>query len=602
MAGNAFSRLGAVCALLLCTTSLPLSAQDTRALVIQGGTLIDGNGGAPLPNSLIIIEGNRIAAVGAMGQVAIPDGAQVLDANGKFVLPGLWDNQTNYRWFFGELNLTQGVTSTVDVGNGEELSLAHREAVTQGKIRGPRTFVGVGHLGGGEAEDLTGYETSIGTRQVPQSREEMLALVDRLIAAGTDMIMIHDGEHFPEEWVRDACAAAHEADRACIMRPDGPNMYAIEAARAGVDALHHSRGVDPILVRDGVTVVNNVLDNFTNMDDTKAEELIALLIAEDVRLVPNFIHETPGYPRDWERQEDVLRLALENRSLQAYQPQYAYEELVRFRTNVDTGEVRARRLPGFENMKRFYRMFDAAGGKVLVGGDTNVSKLSGYAVHEEMEILQEAGISPMHIIMGATKWGAEVVRKDDELGTIEAGKLADLLIVNSDPLQDIWNLRDIAHVIFNGADVELGFHASYDTPFRGDGENMRVVEDLVWTELLKEATFNGGGNATRPPAPNASPPPAIQQIAPISAVAGDPTLILRLTGFNFVQGSRVYFDNVSVPWKWISPTELEVTLDANLLARAGRFDIVVRNPAPLELPIWGDGTSNKAHFIVHFRN
>jgi hypothetical protein len=601
MATNAIYRFGAVCAVLLSTASFPLIAQERPALVIQGGTLIDANGGAPVPNSVIVVEGNRISAVGTLGEVAIPEGADIIDATGKWVLPGLWDNQTNYRWFFGELNLTQGVTSTVDVGNGEEISLAHRDAVTLGKIRGPRTFVGVGHIGGGEAEDLTGYETPIGTRQVPQSREEMAALVARLIEADADMIMIHDGEHFPEEWVADSCAAAHAADKACIMRPDGPNVYAIQAARAGVDALHHSRGVDPILVRDGVEPVNNVLENFAQMDDAKAEDLIELLIAEDVRLVPNFIHETPGYPRDWQRQEQVLRLALEDRSLQAYQPRYAYEELVRFRTNINTGEVRARRLPGYENMKRFYRMFDAAGGKVLVGGDTNASKLSGYAVHEEMEIMQEAGIPPMRIIMGATKWGAEVLRVEDELGTIESGKLADILIVNSDPLLDIWNLRDIAHVVFNGEDVDLSFNASYDTPFRGDGENMRVVEDLVWTELLKEATFNGGGNATRPPAPNTSPPPAIQQIAPIWAVQGDPTLTMRLTGFNFVQGSRVYFDGVSVPWRWVSPTELELTIDENLLARVGRFDIVIRNPAPLELPIWGDGTSNKAHFIVKFR-
>jgi len=581
--------------------SAPVGAQVEPALVIQGGTLIDGNGGAPLANSVVVIEGNRIAAVGAVGDVQIPAGAQTIDASGKWVLPGLWDNQTNYRWFFGELNLTQGITSTVDVGNGEELSLAHRDAVNLGKIRGPRTWVGVGHIGGGEAEDLTGYETPIGTRQVPQSQEEFVALVRRLIDAGTNMVMVHDGEHFPEEWVREGCALAHEADIACIMRASGPLVYADGAARAGVDSLHHSRGIDPILVRDGEEVRNNVLENFANMDDAKAEALIELLIAEDVRPAPNFIHETPGYPRDWARQEAVLRAALENRSLGAYQPQYAYEELVRFRTFVDTGAVRERRLPGYENMKRFYRMFDAAGGKVLVGGDTNASKLSGYAVHEEMEIMQEAGIPPMRIIQGATKWGAEVLRMEDEIGTVEAGKLADILIVNSDPLEDIWNLRDIAHVVFNGKDVDLNFTSSYDTPFRGDGEDMRVVEDLVWTEQLKEATFGGGGNATRPPAPNLSPQPAIQGIAPIWAVQGDPTLSLRLTGFNFVQGTRVYFDGVSVPWRWVSPTELELTIDENLLARVGRFDIVVSNPPPLELPIWGDGTSNTAHFIVRYR-
>src|SRR5262249_47394572 len=95
-----------------------VAAQNAGAptLVIQGGTLIDGNGGAPVANSVVVIQGNRITAVGAAGQVQIPAGAQVVNANGKYVLPGLWDAQTNYSWFNGELNLNQGVTSIVDIG------------------------------------------------------------------------------------------------------------------------------------------------------------------------------------------------------------------------------------------------------------------------------------------------------------------------------------------------------------------------------------------------------------------------------------------------------------------------------------------------------
>ncbi len=72
---------------------------ETQALVIQGGTLIDGNGGAPLANSVIVIEGNRITAVGTAGEVEVPAGAEVLDANNKWIIPGLWDCQVNYSWF-----------------------------------------------------------------------------------------------------------------------------------------------------------------------------------------------------------------------------------------------------------------------------------------------------------------------------------------------------------------------------------------------------------------------------------------------------------------------------------------------------------------------
>src|SRR5580704_3249061 len=77
--------------------SAPVVAQgQQQALVIQGGTLIDGMGGAVVPNSVVVIQGNRITAVGRAGAVQVPAGAQVINANGKYVLPGLWDNQINY--------------------------------------------------------------------------------------------------------------------------------------------------------------------------------------------------------------------------------------------------------------------------------------------------------------------------------------------------------------------------------------------------------------------------------------------------------------------------------------------------------------------------
>lgn len=94
---------------------------------------------------------------------------------------------------------------------------------------------------------------------------------------------------------------------------------------------------------------------------------------------------------------------------------------------------------------------------------------------------------------------------------------------------------------------------------------------------------------------------AIQTILPVQAKEGDATVALKLTGFNFVRRSRVFFDGVSVPWKFVTPTELEVTLNADLLKRPGRYDIVVQNPAPLALPDFGNGTSNKAHFMVDYR-
>jgi len=588
--------------LLLAGSSGPAGAQAPQALAIQGATLIDGNGGAPLANSVIVIQGNRIVATGAAGQVQVPAGAQTIDARGKFVVPGLWDAQTNYSWFNGELNLNQGVTSIVDIGNGEELSILHREAVTHGKIRGPRTFIGIGHLGGANPDELTGMETALSTRQIPKTVEETVAVARKLLDAGTDMVMFHDGRNFTPEMVAAACREAHARGKVCTQRADGPKMKAKDAAIAGADQLPHARGVDLDVMRDGATPTNNVLERFAQMDDAKARSLIEVLVRENTSPVPAIIHESPGYPRDWGRMEAAVRQVFTNPDLRAYYPDAFYKETTRVHNAVDRGDVRQRRMVGYQNVLRFYKMLDAAGGKVVVGGDTNAQKVAGFVVHDEMEILQEAGLPPVHVIQAATKWAAEAVAKQSDLGTVERGKLADLVIVNADPLADIGNLRNIDTVIFDGKVADRGFHSYYSTTFLGSVDDIRVVEGLPFTVVLKAATFRGGiANAKQATDPVESPQPAIQTISPLWAKEGDPTITMKLSGFNFVRRTRVFFDGVSVPWRFVSPTELEVTINADLLKRPGRYDIVVNNPEPMALPDWGNGTSNKAHFMVDYR-
>src|SRR2546427_11568584 len=89
-------------------------AQQPAALVIEGGILIDGNGGAPVPDSVVVIQGNKITAVARKGQATVPAGARVINATGKFVLPGLGDSPTAYSWYFGGSLMIQRITSTID--------------------------------------------------------------------------------------------------------------------------------------------------------------------------------------------------------------------------------------------------------------------------------------------------------------------------------------------------------------------------------------------------------------------------------------------------------------------------------------------------------
>lgn len=119
---------------LVAAALVALDAQgQAPPLVIEGGTLIDGNGGAPVANAVVVVQGNRITSVTRVGQGAYPPNAQVIDARGKYVLPGLWDAMVSYQWFYGEIMLNHGITSTIDVGIAGEIGAAFRDGVLQGR-------------------------------------------------------------------------------------------------------------------------------------------------------------------------------------------------------------------------------------------------------------------------------------------------------------------------------------------------------------------------------------------------------------------------------------------------------------------------------------
>jgi imidazolonepropionase-like amidohydrolase len=589
---------GGTVALLAASFSVATNAQEQQAFAIQGGTLIDGNGGEPIEDSTIVVEGNQILAAGPSDQVVVPDGTEIIDAQGKWILPGLWDGQASYSWFFGELFLNHGVTSQIDIGLGAEVSVAARDAVNMGLQRGPREWVGIVHFGGFSEDELHGYETLYDGRQLPRTFEQLQEHTQILLDRGADMIMFHDGNWDPE-WVRWACDAAHVAGKPCTQRASGPRMGLREAALAGIDIIHHSRGVGPAIVADGIDS-NNALDQYANMDEAKVLDAIGLIVREEVYLVPNIIHEAPGYPADWTQMQDAYGSLFSNPELLSYYPDAFHRRLARTRRDIATGELRERRMPGYHNMIRFHKMVIDAGGKVLVGGDTNGAKVPGSIIHEEMAIFQEGGIAPMQIIQAATKWPAEAMRVADRIGTVEAGKLADIIIVDADPLADIRNLRQLDLVVFNGRVIDHGIHASYTVPFYGyDGDQRYTINDGHWVAALKEFT-----GAVRPsdaaPTPDTSPQPAIEMITPSAIKRGSNATTLVLTGFNFVTGTRVMIDGANVPWQWVDGTKINVMLDETLLSEAGRKEIIIRNPEPLDTGQWGNGTSNSAYLLVEF--
>jgi imidazolonepropionase-like amidohydrolase len=591
-------------------------SQQAPALVIEGGTLIDGNGGMPVKDSVVVIQGNKITSVSRKGQVAaLPANAWIIKADGKYVLPGLFDSQNSYSWYFGEAMLNHGITSTIDVGTTGETAVPYRDAVFHDKVKGPRTFTGISRLSvNPNALVSTGLENPLTHTRVPKSAEETRQFVRAWIAAGADYILTYDGA-LPMDYYQAAFDEANKAGIPVFARAYGPVLFPKEAALLGAANLPHSAGIgiavakDPSKFKQGRND-RDELDHYADMDDAKARDLIQLLVAHHVALVPTFMINFPGYPKEWDQFAAEARQFFNNPELLAYYPPNAVRSALQSYNRIDQGELRERRMKGFQNAMRFHKMFVEAGGHLVVSGNTNDVWVPGVDMHQEMQIMADAGLTPMQIIQGSTKYPAEMLRKQNLLGTVEAGKLADVIIVNADPLQDIKNLDKINTVILNGKVVELGYHSSYSSPFSNVAAVTVSIDGLPWAVELKKASRGGEGGPQRGsdegalPDPPTSPQPAIETMDPIIVTQGDPAMI-KLTGFNFVRRSAVYFKGRPVPFRAVSPTELQLTLDADALREAGRFDLVVKNPEPVDSffvrGMWGNGTSNVAHLIVNYK-
>jgi predicted amidohydrolase len=603
-------------ALLANALAVRMPAQTPpTSLVIEGGTLIDGNGGTPARDAVIVITGNKIASVSRKGQLSYPPNAQVIKADGKFILPGLYDSHGFGTWFINDMYLNHGVTSIVDNGLGGELSLVHREAVARGKIAGPRYVTSIGNFSTDRSYS-TGYEPTLFHDRVPKSPADARELTKGFIKAGADFILFSDGK-LPVDIMEAVVDEARKANMPVVMENVGPTLTLDKMIELGVTQNTHSTGIAKAIAKDP-SKWNNELDLYADMDDAKAQALIRRLVEKKITLTPNFLNAAPGLPKEWPRMQQEIRELFSDPDILTYFPEVT--DVGRIRVTALgllhspsapslEASVLERRRQGYLSMMRFHRMYLDAGGKVTAGGNTNVTKAPGLVFHHELEVFVEGGFTPMQAIQAATKWPAETFHMQDRLGTIEAGKLADLLIVNADPLQDIRNTQKIDSVIFNGKVIDRTYHPWPSDPFMDVGNyswGNPPVESLDWVVSLKNATMHnelggGGARAGGIPNPPVSPQPGIETISPTLVTEGDPTTTLVIKGFNFVRRMQVYFDGRSVPYRHVSPTELDVTLDESLLRTPGKFDIVVKSQGPIATPDFGNGTSNTAHLLVNFK-
>jgi imidazolonepropionase-like amidohydrolase len=604
-----FAALGA--AALLAAVTLNADAQGQNALVIRGATLIDGLGGAPVPNSVIVIQGNRIAAAGPAGRVNVPAGARVIEAAGKWVIPGLIDGKSNYYWEYGEAYLVWGVTSAMVSGARNDVGIFERDATNHGVFAGPRRFETMISIAGpgadGKAQD--NFRPGMGT-QIFHSPEEVRAAVAKYVAAGADFITFNDG-NAPPEYYKLGAEEAHRLGKHVAFRAVGPITRAHGAAEIGADVLIHDGDIEIELAKDGRAPGG---DAWADLDPAKTAPMIKHLLDHRTALHPELIAGGGRFATSAAVIRDDILHVYDDPAVRSYMPQARVDALMAKVTlpaeTMTPAQIENARL-GYRNHVKFLKQFVDAGGKMVAASDCPQGP-PGLGIHEEMLMFREdVGLTPMQTIQAATKWTADAFGAND-VGSIEVGKIADLDILDGDPLADIRNTRKLSAVIFDGRPIDRTYHAWYRSPFAPSSTNNGnpVIPDVAWAAALKMATVGGGrggaggfgGGNANPAAvqnPGQSPTPGVEALMPYEIMQGSGATTVTLRGFNFVRRSVVYVGDTAVPTKVVSRTEIQATLDPNLLAKAGRFAVTVRNPAPLATPEWGE-KSNAAWLLVPF--
>jgi imidazolonepropionase-like amidohydrolase len=425
-----------------------LLAQNAPLKALVGGTLIDGHGGPPLRNSVIIVRGERIEAVGQVGRLAVPAGAEVISTEGMSVLPGLWDMHVHlminghadyahwdrtYPSLFASVImpasakqlLLAGVTSARDLGAPLEASIAVRDAIKAGKIPGPTLYVSGPFI---QHEPYPGTEAF---RWGVKGPNDARAKVRRLADAGVNVIKLIDQDQMTLEEVRAVVDEAHARGLPVVAHSHRPEEIRRGLA-AGVDNFEHtglatSAEYPPDIVAmirertargnagplfwtptiEGLFNYEYVRDNPEKLDDPSWHEGLPDSIVADIR-------------RSIEHPERL-----------------SYFQMTPSRR---------------PTLARKFAQLRESGVVLLIGTDAGIPmKFHSMATWNELDIwVNHLGVDPMTAIRAATYWPAVAMKVDREVGTISEGKYADIIAVRGDVLRYIDLLQRVDLVIKRG--------------------------------------------------------------------------------------------------------------------------------------------------------
>ena len=426
------------------------TAQGPRAvtLALVGGTLIDGHGGTPLTNSVVLVAGDRIVAIGQVGSLSVPTGATVISTEGMTVLPGLWDmhvhlmlaGHSNYAHWdrnyqtrlentiipaTARQSLLAGITSVRDLGSPLEPMIHVRDRINKGELPGPTIYAS------GPFLQHAPYPGTEYFRWGVNGAEDARAKVRTLAAGGVSCIKLIDQDEMTMDEVRAVVDEAHKLKLPVVAHAHRP-----EEIRRGLAA-----GVDDFEHTGLATAFEYPADIVQGLRERAAQgnrpplfwtPTIDVLTNYDVRRDdPEFVDDPAwhlGLPDSVVRD---IRQSLDRLDTLTY---------YRFVPN---------RKPTLAGK---FRQLRESGVRMLIGTDAGVpANFHGSAtINEMITWVRSYGVDPMETIRAATFWPAVAMGVEPDGGTVSVGKFADIIAVRGNPLRDIGLLRNVDIVVKHG--------------------------------------------------------------------------------------------------------------------------------------------------------
>jgi len=425
-----------------------LGSSPAQKKAVVGGTLIDGFGSIPIRNSVVLIDGERISAVGQIGELDIPADAELISTEGMSILPGLWDmhvhlminghsNYTHWQQKYPPLYrevimpasahqlLMAGVTSARDLGGPLEDILAVRDAINRGDIPGPTMYVSGPFI---QHEPYPGTEAyRWGVSGAGDARARVKVLAD----AGVDCIKLIDQDQMTMEEVHAVVEEAHSHGLTVVAHAHRPEEIR-RGLIAGVDCFEHT----------GLSTAPEYPEDVLNLIKERTAQM---------NLGPLFWCPTVEGLYNYEYVRDNPE-KLDNDSWHLGLPDSIIEDIkqsIRHPSRLPYFQITPSRRP---TLKKKINQLKESGLVLVTGTDSGIPmKFHSQSTWNELDVwVNEFGFDAMYTIKAATYWPSVLMGVDDEVGTISEGKYADIIAVKGDVLRYIDLLQDVDLIIKHG--------------------------------------------------------------------------------------------------------------------------------------------------------